>query len=118
MDRITVTGIRAYGRHGVTVRERATAQPFDVALAVECDLSAASRSDELGDTIDYARLHERVTAIVAGTSFALIERLAGAILDSVCEDRRVLRAEVTIAKPGLLAGATPAVTVSRANARP
>lgn len=117
MDRIRLAGIRAYGRHGVTALERAAEQPFDVDLTVECDLTAASHTDEIGATIDYARLHERIVATVANTSYALIERLARAILDAVLEDERIVRAEATVAKPNALEGATPSVTIARANDR-
>lgn len=115
MDRIRLSGVRAYGRHGVTAEERAAAQPFDVELTIECDLTPASLDDRIADTIDYARLHERVVAIVTGPSHALLERLARAILDAVFEDACIAGAEVTVAKPGVLDGATPSVTLARPN---
>ncbi len=117
MDRIKLSGIRAFGRHGVTAEERAGAQPFDVDLTVECDLSGAARDDEIAKTIDYARLHQRVVAAVTGPSHALLERLARAILDAVFEDGRIAGAEVTVGKPGVLDGATPSVTLARPNDR-
>jgi len=117
MDRIRLSGIRVHGRLGVTASERAAAQPLDVDLTVECDLSAAVRSDEFAETIDYARLHARVVAAVAGASYALLERLARAILDAVFEDARIVRAEVTVSKPRVLDGATPAVMLARSNDR-
>ena len=117
MDRISISGIRASGRHGVGASERAVAQPFDVDLSVELDLDAAARSDDIADTIDYALLRERAIAVIEQTSYALLERLARAILDAVFENGRVVRAEVTLSKPGVLDGATPSVTMSRSNAR-
>jgi dihydroneopterin aldolase/2-amino-4-hydroxy-6-hydroxymethyldihydropteridine diphosphokinase len=113
MDRITLSGIRAYGRHGADAGERDRPQPFDVDLVVEIDLEAARRSDDLADTLDYARLHERLIDVVAGTSYALIERLAEELVSAALDDPRVFRAEVTVAKPGILAGATPSVTIAR-----
>jgi 7,8-dihydroneopterin aldolase/epimerase/oxygenase len=113
MGRITLSGIRAYGRHGVFPHERESAAPFDLNLVIDADLTTASSSDELTDTIDYDALHRRLVSIVAGTSFALLERLAAALIDAVFEDPRVLSAEVTVAKPDILDGATPAVTLSR-----
>jgi dihydroneopterin aldolase len=117
LDRIRLAGIRTGGRHGVSARERAAVQPFDIDLTVECDLTAAARDDEIAATIDYARLHERVVAVVAGTSYALLERLAREILDAVFEDARIVRAEVAVAKPCVLDGATPSVTLVRTNDR-
>jgi 7,8-dihydroneopterin aldolase/epimerase/oxygenase len=113
MDRITLDGIRAYGKHGADAGEREREQPFDVTISAELDLSAAAASDDLNHTLDYAALHDRVVRIVATTSYALLERLAADVLDAVLDDRRVASAEVTIAKPGILAGATPSVTLSR-----
>ncbi|MEO6836263.1 MAG: dihydroneopterin aldolase [Candidatus Tumulicola sp.] len=113
MDRITLTGIRAYGRHGADPGERDRPQPFDIDVTVEIDLEAARRSDNLADTLDYANLHARLVAAVSNTSHALIERLASDLLDAVFDDARVVRAEVTVAKPHILDSATPAVTIAR-----
>ena len=117
MDRITLRGLRAYGRHGADPGERDTAQAFDLDVTAELDLQQAQASDDLVDTLDYAALHRRLVEIVASTSNALLERLAADLLDAVFADRRVVRAEITLAKPGILSGATPAVTLSRANPR-
>jgi len=111
-DTIAVSGIRAYGRHGANPGEKDVAQPFDVDVSVELDLSAARRSDALADTIDYASLHRTIEGIVRDRSFDLLERLGQEVLEALLADARVVRAQVRIAKPGLLAGATPAVTLA------
>lgn len=113
MARIALRNVRAHGRHGADPGERDREQPFDIDLVVELDASAAERSDELSDTLDYAALHRRLVTVVSSTSFTLLERLAGALLDAVFEDERVRFAQLTIAKPGILAGATPSVTLER-----
>ena len=113
MDEITIAGIRAYGRHGAYPGEKDRPQAFDVALALEVDLGIASRSDRLADTVDYADLHRRVVAIVEQRSFDLLERLGAELLDAAFADERVRAASVTIAKPGLLDGATAGVTLRR-----
>jgi dihydroneopterin aldolase len=117
MDRINLRGIRAYGCHGADAAERERGQPFDIDVTLEIDLRRAAASDELSDTLDYAALHERLVRTVATTSYALLERLAADLLAAAFDDRRVASAEVTIAKPGILDGATPAVTLARANPR-
>ena len=86
-------------------------QPFDIDVEVGLDLAAAQRSDVLADTVDYAALHAAIIGIVASTSYELMERIARDILDLLFRDRRIVRAEVSIGKPRLLAGATPVVTV-------
>jgi 7,8-dihydroneopterin aldolase/epimerase/oxygenase len=117
LDVISLTGVRAHGRHGANPGERDAEQPFDLEIHVEMDLTDASFSDDLGDTLNYAELHERVVGIVQSTSFELLERLAAEILNAVFHDPRAVRAEVCIAKPQLLDGATPSVRLRRDNPR-
>jgi len=117
MDAITLRGMRVLGRHGAYDGERDAEQPFDIDLRLEIDLRAAERSDALGDTIDYDALHKGIAGIVQQTSFALLERLAGEILAAIFADPRIARAELSIGKPGLLDGATAAVTLARENPR-
>ncbi|HZW53535.1 MAG TPA: dihydroneopterin aldolase [Candidatus Elarobacter sp.] len=112
-ERIELRGIRAWGRHGANAGEQDVPQPLDVDLTLEADLRAARASDDLADTVDYAALHATVAGVVRTQRFRLLERLADAILDAVMRDPRIAVARVSIAKPGLLDGATPVVSVSR-----
>jgi dihydroneopterin aldolase len=111
-DHIALRDIRALGRHGADPGERERAQPFDIALELEADFGKARASDDLNATIDYAAVHRLVVDTVASTSFMLLERLADEILTRILRDARITAARITIAKPGILAGATPSVTLS------
>lgn len=115
MDLIRIDGIRAFGRHGADPGERDAVQPFDVTIVLEVDLSAAAKSDDLKDAVNYAVLHNAIVAIIESTSFRLIERLAAEILRAACDDERVAHAEVTVQKQGVLKGATPGVTMRKRN---
>jgi dihydroneopterin aldolase len=117
LDVIALSGIRAFGRHGANPGEREREQPFDIEIRAEMDLSAPTHSDDLEDTLNYADLHDRVIAVVQSTSFLLLERLAAEILAEIFRDVRVARAQVQIAKPRLLHGATPSIVLSRENPR-
>uniref|UniRef100_E6Q7U4 dihydroneopterin aldolase n=1 Tax=mine drainage metagenome TaxID=410659 RepID=E6Q7U4_9ZZZZ len=113
MDRITLRGIRAYGRHGADPGERERAQVFEIDLCCDLDARGARENDDLDATLDYAALHRRVVALVAEESHRLLERLAQRLLDLCFEDPRVRDATVKIEKPGLLDGATPGVTCTQ-----
>jgi dihydroneopterin aldolase len=117
VDVIALCGVRALGRHGANPGEREREQPFDVDVEIEIDLSIASQSDDLNDTLDYAQLHQRIVAVVQSTSFVLLERLGAEILHEIFRDPRVARAQVRLAKPQLLDGATPSVRLRRENQR-
>lgn len=109
MDSIELRGIRAFGHHGANPGEKVVAQPFDIDVSVELDLSAARSSDVLADTLDYAALHATIVRLVRERSYDLLERLGADLLEAILADPRVRRARLRIAKPALLAGATPAV---------
>ena len=117
MDRIAVRGIRANGRHGANPGERDAEQPFELDLVFDVDLRAPGTSDALDDTVDYARIYATVCDEVRNASYALLEKLAERILARIFDDVRIARAELSIAKPNLLDGATPSVTLVRDNPR-
>lgn len=97
--RITLTGLRVYGRHGVLEAERAEGQEFVVDATVWLDLGPAAASDDLSDTLDYGALAQRAARIVGGPQCDLIETVATRIAEDVLTDRRVHAVEVTVHKP-------------------
>ncbi len=113
MDRIVLHDIVVQGRHGAYPAEREQPQAFHIDLVLHLDLSRAAASDDLGDTINYAEVHRRIVEIVQTHSYALLERLAAAFLDAVANDERIVCADISVAKPGLLDGATPSVRLVR-----
>lgn len=99
-DQIHVTGIKAFGYHGVLPREAVEGQEFIVDLAVSLDLSAASRSDNLDETVNYADLALIVYDNIVGERVQLIERLAGRIADQIKSSYpQIDSISVTVHKP-------------------
>lgn len=98
-DRITLTGLRARGFHGVFEAERTDGQEFVVDVALELDLAAAAGSDALGDTVDYGGLADRLVAVLTGPPVNLLEALADRLAAVCLADERVSAAEVTVHKP-------------------
>ena len=103
-DRIVLRGIEAEALVGVFEWERAAKRPLSIDLELACDLAAATASDRLDDTVDYAALVGRVRERCAASSYRLIEALAGDIASTCLEDARVKAARVTVRKPGAVAG--------------
>jgi dihydroneopterin aldolase len=98
-DRIELRGLRALGRHGCLPEEKERDQPFEVDLDVELELSAAGRSDDLGDTVDYGALASSVAAIVAGPpAHHLLERVAERVAEAVLADAQVRSVTVAVRK--------------------
>jgi dihydroneopterin aldolase len=99
-DRISLKGIWGFGYHGVFDHEAKNGQDFFVDLDISLNLSQASRTDDLADTIDYAALSDLVVEEITGERVQLIERLAGRIADRImAKYSEIDRIEVTVHKP-------------------
>ena len=117
-DRIEIRGLRLLGTHGVLPEERTRPQPFEVDADLVVSMVEAGASDDLADTVDYAGVVERISAVVGGVkSFLLLEALAAAVADEVLEaDRRVRAVTLSVRKlqPPLPADlSTVGVTITR-----
>ncbi|WP_054695069.1 dihydroneopterin aldolase [Syntrophomonas palmitatica] len=99
MDKIIARGLQFKGCHGVLPQEKLQAQPFKVDLELFMDLEKASREDDIGYTVDYARIYELVRDIVENKSFNLIEALAGDIAANILDKFPVQTVEITVYKP-------------------
>ena len=60
--RIIIERLECYGRCGVTEEERRTPQLIAIDVELEAAVDAAGLSDLLDETIDYARVAERLVA--------------------------------------------------------
>lgn len=116
-DRIELRGLRASGVHGVLPEERVQAQPFEVDLDIEADLSRAASSDDLSDTIDYGRVVDAAARVITDESHQLLERIAARIADDVLAcDPRATSVTVTVRKlrpPVAIELATSGVRLTR-----
>ena len=98
-DRISLTGLRVRGHHGVFDFERADGQDFVIDVVLELDLAPAAGSDDVTDTVHYGDLAQRLVAVITGEPVNLIETLADRLLAVCLADDRVAVAEVTVHKP-------------------
>lgn len=115
-DRITLTGLRVRGNHGVFKHEKRDGQDFLVDVKVWLDLAPAAATDDLKKTLHYGELAEQVAKIVGGPPRELIETVATEVAETVMADERLFAVEVTIHKPDApipLTFADVAVTVRR-----
>ena len=98
-DLIELRGLRVDAICGVLPHERTTPQPLEIDIDVTADLSAAARSDDLADTIDYGALTAAADAVATTLEPQLLEHLAGRIADAVlAADARVDAVTVAVRK--------------------
>ncbi len=99
-DLIRITGIKGFGYHGVYEAERANGQDFYVDVELEVDLTRASVSDDVEDTINYAEVTDLVVEEITTKPVSLIEKLAGRIAERIKETyAQAALVTVTVHKP-------------------
>ena len=99
-DRISLIGLRVFGRHGVLDHERRDGQEFVVDAVLWLDTAPAAARDDLALTADYAALAGRLAAIVAGPPVQLIETLADRLAAACLSAHPAVReVEITVHKP-------------------
>ena len=97
-DRIELKGIRALGTIGVLPEEKTRAQPFEVDVFIEADLSTAGESDDLLDTINYGEITEIVTRVINEEPHQLLERVARRLTEVILSNPKVDAVEVILRK--------------------
>ena len=99
-DKVILKGIEIKGRHGCSEFERQHEQLFIVDVELYLDLSRASKTDDLGDTIDYMQVIIDIKKIVGGTPRNLIETVAQDISEFLLRRYFLLEGlKITIHKP-------------------
>lgn len=98
MDQLVIKGLRALGRHGAATGEKDAPQPFEVDITLEVDITHASETDALVDTVDYSLIAAAATRVVTDESHDLIETLASRIAATSLADERVHAVEVEVRK--------------------
>jgi 7,8-dihydroneopterin aldolase/epimerase/oxygenase len=82
MGLIEIEGMEFYAHHGCYPEERAIGTKFIVYLAVQTNLDHPSKSDKIGDTLNYQEAYLIVKEQMRTTS-NLLEHVAARILDAL-----------------------------------
>ena len=83
---------------GVPAEERARPQRLTANITVELTLPFAEIQDDISRTVDYAKLAQGISEMVAAREDRLVETLAGAIAEHVLEEERVQHVRVELRK--------------------
>jgi len=101
-DQIHIRDLHLHTLIGINEEERRDRHDVLINLALDTDTRAAGRSDDINDALNYRTLTKRIIALVEGSQFFLVEKLAAEIARLCLEDRRVKRVRVSVEKPGAL----------------
>ena len=81
--KISIIDLEVFYRVGVPDAERAQPQRLLLTVEMEFDFSAAARSNDIADTIDYFAVSQRLLKFGEGRSWKLIEKLATDIANTI-----------------------------------
>jgi len=101
-DKILIQDLLIRGLIGIHDWEREKKQDILINVEMEADCRPAGESDDFRDAVDYRAVTKEIIALVEGSAFFLVEKLAEEIAKICIQDPRVARARVRVEKPGAL----------------
>lgn len=99
MDKIIIDGLRTFAYHGVNPEEKEKGQPFEMDIILEADLSRPGRTDNLADTVNYAKVCKTALAVFHEGKDNLLERAAARVAAAILDDFPVEAVTVRLKKP-------------------
>ncbi|WP_394223741.1 dihydroneopterin aldolase [Alteromonas gracilis] len=114
MGKIYITGLEVDTLIGVYDWERVQTTQLLLDITLDVDLRAAMQSDDVADTVDYAKVAECIVEVGKVSTFELLEAFGSRVMDVVLENFAVASITVKIVKPNILPNAkTVAVEMSK-----
>lgn len=100
MDKIHIKGLEIYAYHGVNPEEKIEGQPFVLDIELSLNLKKPSETDDLEDTVSYAKAVKTVKAVMGEAKYDLIEKAAGRVVEQLLEDfPKVSQVHILLKKP-------------------
>ena len=81
--KVLIEALELHAYHGWHRHEGEFGQPFLIDLELETDIGRAAATDELGDTLDYAKLVSTVRRLFVDTRYKLVEAAAAALAQGI-----------------------------------
>lgn len=83
VDKIIFDRIQFYAYHGVFEEENKLGQKFEVDVELYLDLKKPGLTDNIEDTVNYAKVYQLVEKVVLGRPKKLLESLAETIAEEL-----------------------------------
>lgn len=100
MDKIKISNLRVFAYHGVNPEEKRDGQMFVLDITAHIDLSKAALSDDLNDTVSYAKMIKTARRVMQSKSNDLLESTAQQVIDAFFEEfPPVQEVEILLKKP-------------------
>jgi dihydroneopterin aldolase len=103
-DRVIIEGLSVETVIGIYDWERTIKQTVRLDVEMAWDISAAGKSDDINDTLDYKSVAKRLEACVKASEYGLIEALAEHCAHIVLTEFAVPWVRLKLSKPGAVSG--------------
>lgn len=99
-DKIIVKGLNIYAYHGVNPEEKVDGQNFILDITSKVDLSKPCESDNVDDTVSYAKIIKEATKIFLSEKNDLLERAAKRVAEGLLERfEKIQEVNIVLKKP-------------------
>lgn len=100
MDKITIKGLKLFAYHGVNPEEKKDGQTFILDVDYYLDITKACRTDNVEDTVSYAKVVKTVKRVFTAEKYDLIECAARVVADAILREYPAIgRVDVELKKP-------------------
>lgn len=100
MDKIIIKGLRLFAYHGVNQEEKEQGQDFVFDIVLSVNMNRACSSDNVEDTVSYAKVVKTVRRVFTAEKYDLIEKCADLTAKAILEEYpAVFSVDLTLKKP-------------------
>lgn len=100
MDKIIIKNLKLFCYHGVNPEEKVDGQNFIFDIEASVDLSVPCETDNVDDTVSYAKMIKTVRRVAQSQKDDLIERVAQRIIDALFgEYEKIQSIKISVKKP-------------------
>lgn len=85
MDKILVKGLEIFAYHGVNPEEKIEGQKFILDITADVDLSKPCITDNVDDTVSYAKIIKEATRIFTSQKDDLLERASRRVAEGLLQ---------------------------------
>lgn len=100
MDKILIRDLKIFAYHGVNPEEKVDGQNFVFDIDMSVNMTKACHSDDVEDTVSYAKVIKTVTRVVTEKKYNLLEKVAQVVSDAIFEEYPdVFDVKIVLKKP-------------------
>lgn len=100
MDKIIIKGLKVFAYHGVNADEKVNGQNFILDIAAYMHLKQAGVTDNINDTVSYAKILKTAVKIISENKYDLLEKVAQRVAQQIfLEFEPIKKIDICLKKP-------------------